>query len=151
MEYHGKFGYTLGQIQHISLMSRIDICCTACLMATQTVSPTIPGLQFLNCCIQYMSSHPHKPIFDPSHYYDGWKFIRFTCSGNQVECYTTQNFIIPSRWGLWYNYQQKTVSFRYYSYSPWRFCLLKIVDSTSCGLWIHWWIHLRHVEGCQKK
>ena len=26
MEYHGKFGHTLGSIQHIALMSRIDIC-----------------------------------------------------------------------------------------------------------------------------
>ena len=25
MEYHGKFGHTLGRIQHISLISRIDI------------------------------------------------------------------------------------------------------------------------------
>ena len=26
MEYHGKFGHTLGRIQHIDLMSRIDLC-----------------------------------------------------------------------------------------------------------------------------
>ena len=25
MEYHGKFGHTLGRIQHIALMSRIDL------------------------------------------------------------------------------------------------------------------------------
>ena len=25
MEYNGKFGYTLGSIQHISLMSRIEL------------------------------------------------------------------------------------------------------------------------------
>ena len=25
IEYHGKFGHTLGRIQHIDLMSRIDI------------------------------------------------------------------------------------------------------------------------------
>ena len=26
MEYHGKFGHTLGRIQHIALMSKIGIC-----------------------------------------------------------------------------------------------------------------------------
>ena len=26
MEYHGKFGHTIGRIQHIALMSRIDLC-----------------------------------------------------------------------------------------------------------------------------
>ena len=28
MEYDGKFGYTIGRMQHISLMSRIGICYT---------------------------------------------------------------------------------------------------------------------------
>ena len=27
MEYHGKFGHTLGRIQHIALMSRLDVFC----------------------------------------------------------------------------------------------------------------------------
>ena len=26
MEYHGKFGHTLGRIQQIAIMSRIDLC-----------------------------------------------------------------------------------------------------------------------------
>ena len=26
MEYHGKFGHTIGSIQRIDIMSRIDIC-----------------------------------------------------------------------------------------------------------------------------
>ena len=43
MEYHGKFGHSIGQIQHIDFMSRIDICYTACGLATQTVAPTLPG------------------------------------------------------------------------------------------------------------
>ena len=30
MEYHGKFGHTLGRIKHISLMSIIDICYATC-------------------------------------------------------------------------------------------------------------------------
>ena len=30
MEYHGKFEHTLGRIQHISLMSRIETCYTVC-------------------------------------------------------------------------------------------------------------------------
>ena len=29
MEYNGKFGHTIGRIQHISLMIIIDICYTA--------------------------------------------------------------------------------------------------------------------------
>ena len=43
MEYHGKFGYTLGRIQNIAPMSRIYICYTACSLKNQTVAPTIPG------------------------------------------------------------------------------------------------------------
>ena len=37
MEYHGKFGHTLGSIQHISLMIRIEICYTDFPLLTQTV------------------------------------------------------------------------------------------------------------------
>ena len=43
MEYHGKFGHNIGRIQHIDLMSRIDICYKSCCLATQTVAPTLPG------------------------------------------------------------------------------------------------------------
>ena len=42
MEYHGKFVHTPGRIQHISLMSRIEICYTACSPKNQTVAPTLP-------------------------------------------------------------------------------------------------------------
>ena len=45
MEYHGKFGHTLGRIQHISIMSRIDLFCATCCLATQTVAPILPGFQ----------------------------------------------------------------------------------------------------------
>ena len=91
MEYHGKFGHTLGRIQQISIMSRIDIFHTACHLGTQTVAPTLPGFQGLKRCIQYMASHPHKPIFYPSNSHDGSNVIRLTWSRNQVEDYTTQN------------------------------------------------------------
>ena len=30
IEYYGKFGHTIGRIQHISLMSIIDICDAIC-------------------------------------------------------------------------------------------------------------------------
>ena len=71
MEYHGKFGHTLGRIQHISLISRIDICYATCILATQTVSPTLPGFQDIKRCVQYLASQSHKLIFSPSNYYDG--------------------------------------------------------------------------------
>ena len=63
IEYHGKFGHTLGRIQHIALMSRIDLCYATCHLETQTVSPTLPGFQGIKRCVQYLASHPHKPIF----------------------------------------------------------------------------------------
>ena len=63
MEYHGKFGHTIGRIQHIYLMSRIDICYTTCCLETQTVSPTLPDFQGIKRCIQCLDSHPHKLIF----------------------------------------------------------------------------------------
>ena len=71
MEYHGKFGHNLGFIQHIAIMIIIDIFYTACHLGNQTVAPTFPGFQGLKRCIQYMDSHPHKPIFYPSNSYDG--------------------------------------------------------------------------------
>ena len=63
MEYHGNFGHTLGSMQHISLMSRIDICYTTCRLATQTVAPTLTDFQGIKRCVQYLASHPHNPIF----------------------------------------------------------------------------------------
>ena len=58
MEYHGKFGHTLVQIQNISLMIKIAICYTDFIMATQTVSPTLPGFQGIKVYIKYLSSQP---------------------------------------------------------------------------------------------
>ena len=93
MEYHGKFWYTLGRIQHIAIMSIIYICCTAYFLATQTVVPTLTGFQVIKICIEYLSSHSYKPIFYPSDAYDGSNFIRLIWSGNQVEDYTIHNFL----------------------------------------------------------
>ena len=94
MECHGKFGHTLGRIQHISLMSRIDIFYATCRIAPQTVTPTLPGFQVINHCVKYMASHPHKPIFYSSNSHDGSNLIRLTRSGNQSEYYTTQKIHI---------------------------------------------------------
>ena len=91
IEYHGKFGHTCGRIQHIALMSRFDLCYTTCCLATQTVAATLTGFQAIKLRVQYLSSHPHKPIFYPSNSYDGSNFIWVTWSGNQVEYHTTQN------------------------------------------------------------
>ena len=78
MEYHGKFGHTLGRIQHISNMIRIEIFYTVCHLGTQTVAPTLTGFQGIKRCIQYTDSHLHKPIFYPYNYYDGSNIIRLT-------------------------------------------------------------------------
>ena len=77
MEYHGKFGHTLGRIQHIDLMSRIEFCYATCRLATKNVALTLPGFQGIKRCVQYLASHPHKPIFYPSNYYYGSNLIRF--------------------------------------------------------------------------
>ena len=87
----GKFEHTIGRIQHIALMSRIDRCYATCNLATQTVAPTLPGFQGTKRYVQYLYSHPHKPIFYPSNYYDGSNFTKLTWSGNKVEDHTTQN------------------------------------------------------------
>ena len=60
MEYHGNFGHNLGSIQHIALMSRIEICYATCHLVTHTVAPTLPGFQDIKHCVQYMDIHPHK-------------------------------------------------------------------------------------------
>ena len=91
MEYHGKFGQTLGRIQHIALISIIDLCHTTCRIATQNVAPTLPGFQGIKQCVKYLASNPHKPLFYPSNSYDGSNFIRLTWSRNQVEDHTKQN------------------------------------------------------------
>ena len=84
MEYLGIFGHILGWIKHISIMSRIDIFYTAWCMENQTVETSLPVFQGIKGCIQYLASHPHKPIFYPSNYYDGSNFIRLTWVGDQV-------------------------------------------------------------------
>ena len=71
MEYHGKFGHTLGIIYHIALLSKHEICYAICHIETQTVAPTLPGFQGINRCVQYWDSHPHKPICYTSDSYDG--------------------------------------------------------------------------------
>ena len=76
MEYHGKFGHNLERIQHNDLMSRIHISYATCCLETQTMTPTIPGFQGINCCVQYMDSNSHKQIFYPSNSYDVSNFIR---------------------------------------------------------------------------
>ena len=63
MEYHRKFGHTIGRIQQIFIMTRIDIFYTACRLVTQNMEPTIPGFQGLKLCIQYLVSCPNKPIY----------------------------------------------------------------------------------------
>ena len=91
MGYHGKFGHTLGRIQHIFLMSRIYLFYETCCLATQNVAPTLPGFQGIKRCVQYMDSHPHKLIFYPSNSYDISNVIRLTWIVNKVEDHTTQN------------------------------------------------------------
>ena len=91
MEYHENFGHAIGRIQHIYLMSRINISYTNVCLATETVASTIPGFQDITNCVQYMASQPHTPIFHPYNYYYGSNFIRITWVGNKVEDYTTHN------------------------------------------------------------
>ena len=71
MEYNGKFGHTLGRIQHIAHMSRIYICYATCLLETQTVASTLPGFQGIYICVKYLDSHEQKTIFYPSNSDDG--------------------------------------------------------------------------------
>ena len=91
MKYHGKFGHTLVRIQHNALMSRIYLCYATCRHTTQTVAPTLPGFKGIKRRVQYLASHPHKPILYPFNSYNGSNFIRLTWSGIQVEDHTTQN------------------------------------------------------------
>ena len=90
MEYHGKFGNTIGRINHIALISRIEICYIACHLATKTVARNLTGFQGIKRCIQYMDIHPHKTIYYPSNDLNGSNSIRHTWNVNQVEDYTTQ-------------------------------------------------------------
>ena len=89
MEFHGKFGHTLGRIQHIALMSRIESCYATYCIATQTIAPALTGFQGINHCVKYLDSHPHKPILYPYNYYDGPNVTRLTCIVNKLEDHTT--------------------------------------------------------------
>ena len=71
--------------------SRIDICYTSYRLENQTVAPTLPGFQGIKLCIQYVVSHPHKPIFHHYNYYDSSNDVIITWSGNHVDDYKTQN------------------------------------------------------------
>ena len=62
MEYNGKFEHTLGRIQHISIIIRIELCYATYHLDTQIMAPNIPGYQGIKRCVKYMASHPHKPI-----------------------------------------------------------------------------------------
>ena len=91
MEYHRIFGHTLGRIQPIYFMNRINLRYETCRLATHTMAPTLPGCQGIKRCVQYLANHLHKPIFYPSNYYDVSNVIRLTWNGNQVEDYIIQN------------------------------------------------------------
>ena len=93
MEYHGKLGHTLGRIQHIDIMIRINLCYATCRLATQNVAPTLPSFQCIKHFVQYLDSHRHKPIFYTFNSYDGSNIIRLTWSGNQFEDHTIMNFL----------------------------------------------------------
>ena len=51
----------------------------------------LPGFQGIKQCVQYLASHPHKPIYYPYNNNYGSNFISLTWSVNQVEDQTTQN------------------------------------------------------------
>ena len=93
MEYHVECGHTIGRIQHIYIMSIIYLFYTTCRLATQTVAPNIPGFHGIKSSVQYLYSHPHKPIFYSSNYYDGSKKFKLILSEKQVEYHTTQNVL----------------------------------------------------------
>ena len=63
MEYHGKFGHTIGRIQQLFLKSRIEICYATFFIANQNVAPILPDFQGIKRRVQYLASHPHKTIF----------------------------------------------------------------------------------------
>ena len=72
-------------------MSIIDIFNKDCHLAIRTVVLTLPCFQGINNYIQYLASHPQRPIFYTSNYYDSSNIIRLTWIGNSVEEYTTPN------------------------------------------------------------
>ena len=120
MECNGKFLHTIGRIQNIYPMIRIEIFYATCSIATQDVADTI-------LMMAQISSDLHVVI------------IKFKTK--QPELY-----IMPSRCRSCYNSQQKTVSFRFYPHYNWRCCLLESTYSIRYRIWLHWWINLMHVQ-----
>ena len=72
-------------------MIRLDVFYATCYLETKTLEPTLPGFQGIKQCVQYLASHPHKPILYTYNSYDGSNVIILTWSWNQVEDYTTHN------------------------------------------------------------
>ena len=56
IKYNGKFGHTLGRIQHIPLMSRIGIFNATYRLATHTLVYNLPGFQAIKSCVKYLAS-----------------------------------------------------------------------------------------------
>ena len=102
MEYHGKFGRTIGSIKHIALMSRIDICNAICHLAIQNVKPTLTGFEGIKHCVKYLAINRHKTKFHYLNSYDGSNVIRL------VEDYTTQNYLECHQ----YTYQARIINRR---------------------------------------
>ena len=73
------------------------------------MSPTLLGFQGINICVQYLASHPHKPISYPYNCYYVSNVIRLEWSGNQVEDYTTHNFLECRQ----YAYHDRTINKRW--------------------------------------
>ena len=77
-------------------MNIIDIFYATCHLETQTMAHALTGFQGIKRCVQYLASHPHKPISYTSNSYDGSNFIRITWIGNQVEYHTTKNSYVDN-------------------------------------------------------
>ena len=130
MEYHRKFGHTLGRIQHISLMSIIGI-----FMQPDVYLPKLWHLSYLVSKVSsdvfniwlFTNINPYFILITLMMYQ-----ISLGLHGVGIKFNTTQPrvFRIPSRCRLCQNYQQKKVRFMYYTYSAWFCCLLEYTDST---------------------
>ena len=91
MENYDNFKHYIGWIQHIAIISIIEIFYIDSCLGTQTITTNLPGFLCFKLCIHYLDSHPHKHIFYPYYYYDISNIIRLAWNGNQVEDCTTQN------------------------------------------------------------
>ena len=90
MEYHGKFGHNIVQINHIDIMNRVLI-----FTNPATLRPKLWRILFLSFKLpKYVFNIlilTLKKIFYPYNYCDGSNVISLAWSGNQVEDYTDQN------------------------------------------------------------